>query len=195
MEEGMGNSDVASIKIINDFVDTKQLSPRLPDNAKWTYGVYPGLQGDMHPSWHMHFCGTQSGRDRVFHDDVLHATPGMEAIHDVWMSIKEDVAPDHGLTRVYASGHTYGQEGVTHRYAKPSDQEKVAIIYLNSEWNDAWAGETVFYDASRECVSIRPRPGRLVLFDGSISRASRAPSRDCPTLCMTLSFHLRRLPK
>lgn len=104
------------------------------------------------------------------HDGVLHATPCLEPLSDLWQSIQKELAPEYGLIRAYASGHTYGQEGSTHRYAKPSDQELVAMLYLNSEWNDSWASETVFYDPARACISIRLRPGRLLLFDGSISR-------------------------
>ena len=77
--------------------------------------------------------------------------------------------------------------------AKPSDHRRIVLLYLDAEWKDDWAGEIVFYDPDRECVSVRPRPGRLLLFDGAIVRASRVPRRLCPTLCMTLSFHLRQL--
>ncbi|WP_081641402.1 2OG-Fe(II) oxygenase [Xanthomonas maliensis] len=159
----------------------------------WSYSVYPGLLGDTHPSWHMHLCGSRSAHDRAIHDDVLNATPGLAALNEVWKYIQQELAPDYGLVRAYATGHTYGQDGALHHYAKPSDQERVALLYTSAEWKDDWAGETVFYDPARECISIRPRPGRLVLFDGSVTRVSRAPARDCPTLCSTLAFHMRRL--
>lgn len=188
----MSARENSSIKVVNDFVDVKPLSKSLGSGAAWMYGTYPGLLGDAHPSWHVHLCGSKNPHDRAVHDDVLDATPELAPLNDVWKLIKTDLAPEYGLVRAYASGHTYGQEGTTHRYSKPSDDEFVALIYVSEEWKDGWAGETVFYDPARECVSIRPRPGRLLFFDGSIARASRPPSRECPTLCTTLSFHMRR---
>jgi SM-20-related protein len=189
----VSSPETASIKIVNNFIEVKGLPELMGGEASWSYGTYPGLQGDAYPSWHIHLCGNRNPREKAIHDDVLNATPGLEPVNELWKLIKEDLAPDYGLVRAYASGHPYGSEGTIHHYAKPSDQELVALIYISSEWQDAWAGETVFYDPARECISIRPRPGRLVLFDGSVSRASRAPSRECPTLCATLSFHMRRI--
>jgi SM-20-related protein len=185
--------EAASIKIVNNFVDVNHLPELATGRATWSYGTYPGLLGDTHPSWHVHLCGSKNAQERAIHDDVLNATPGLESLNDLWKHIKEELAPDYGLVRAYANGHTYGLDGAMHHYAKPSDQELVALIYTSSEWKDGWAGETIFYDAARECISIRPRPGRLVLFDGSIMRASRAPGRECPTLSSTLSFHMRRV--
>lgn len=186
-------SETASIKIINQFTHVAPLYERLANTRGWQYGIYPGLLGDMHPSWYIHICGSRNPKDKAIYDDVLNAAPGLEHIVDLYTTIKEELVPDYGLVRAYISGHTHGLEGGPHRSAKPSDHERVVILYLNPEWKDDWAGEIVFYDPSRECVSVRPRPGRLLLFDGAIMRASRAPSRACPTLCMTLSFHLRQL--
>lgn len=189
----MSSSEASSLKVVNNFVDVQHLPELASGRGGWAYGLYPGLLGDTHPSWHIHLCGSRNAQDRAIHDDVLNATPGLESLNDVWRHIREELAPDYGLVRAYVSGHTHGQDGAAHHYAKPSDQERVALLYTSTEWKDGWAGETVFYDAARECISIRPRPGRLVLFDGTIVRASRAPARDCPTLCTTLAFHMRRI--
>jgi SM-20-related protein len=188
----LSSEEAASIKVINNFVELAQLPALLGEVTAWNYGPYAGLQGDTRPSWHVHLCGSRNPREKATHDEVLSASPVLEQVNDLWKLIKDDLAPGYGLVRVWASGHTYGLEGTPHRYSKPSDQELIAQVHLNSEWQDAWAGETVFYDPARECISVRPRPGRLVLFDGSIVRVSRAPSQDCPTLCATLSFHMRR---
>lgn len=182
-----------SIKIINQFTDVTPLYEQLTNNRNWQYGIYPGLLGELYPSWHIHLCGSHNIKDRATYDDVLYATPGLESIADLYTTIKEELTADYGLVRMYVSGHTHGMEGISHRYAKPSDHERVVLLYLNPEWRDDWAGEIVFYDPARECVSIRPRPGRLLQFDGAIARASRAPGRLCPTLCMTLCIHLRQL--
>jgi|GEM_PF-1453428 SM-20-related protein len=189
----MSSSEMTSIRIINQFSDMPQLFECIAGNEGWRYGIYPGLLGNVYPSWYIHLCGSRDLRDRSFHDNVLHATPGLKALDDLWSLVREELAPDYGLIRAYASGHTNGQEGIPHYYSKPSDHELVALLCLNQEWKDAWAGEIVFYDPAHECVSVRPRPGRLILFNGSIARVSRPPARECPTLCMTLSFHMRPL--
>ncbi|WP_369929833.1 hypothetical protein [Xanthomonas sp. NCPPB 2632] len=185
----VSSPEPSSLKVVNHFLDVAQV----PGQASWSYGIYPGLLGDTHPSWHTHLCGSRNPLERAIHDDVLNATPGLQALNEIWVHIREELAPDYGLVRAYANGHTYGMDGEAHHTAKPSDHELVALVYTNAEWKDGWAGETVFYDAARECISVRPRPGRLLLFDGSIVRASRAPARECPTLCTTLSFHMRRI--
>jgi len=185
--------DNASIKIINQFVDVAPLYAHVVNQQGWQYGLYPGLLGETYPAWHIHLSGRAHAKDKATYDEVLYAAPGLQPIADLYATIKEELAPGYGLVRAYVNGHTYGMEGLPHRYAKPSDREKIVVIYLNPEWRDDWAGEMVFYDPARECVSVRPRPGRLLMFDGALLRASRPPGRLCPTLCMTLCFHLRPL--
>jgi SM-20-related protein len=178
---------------VNDFVDVKHFSSLSNGKSVWSYGLYSGLQGDVYPSWHIHFCGGRNSKEKAIHDDLLNSMSDLAPLNDLWKLIKTELAPGYGLSRAYASGHAYGIDGSAHHYSKPSDDERVALIYMNNEWKDSWAGETIFYDPARECISIRPRPGRLLLYDASILHTSRAPSRDCPTLCATLAFHMRRI--
>ena len=63
------------------------------------------------------------------------------------------------------------------------------MFYLNKEWNVNFGGETVFYYPENESItSILPRPGRAILFDGSIPHLARDPSRICPELRMVATF-------
>jgi len=57
-----------------------------------------------------------------------------------------------------------------------------ALYYGNSVWQPDWFGETHFYndDLSEIALSIMPKPGRLVIFDGAIPHSARTPSRGCP---------------
>ena len=182
----------SSITVVNEFIGVPQLSELFGSDTRWSYGVYPGLQGSEHPSLYVHLCGSKETSDKAVHDEVLRASPGLEAVHSLWQLIKSDLAADYGLVRAYANGHAFGQEGAMHHDAKPSDHERLAVVYLNPEWKDSWAGEAVFFDPARECISIRPRPGRLMMFDAALAHTSRPPSRACPTLCATISFHMRR---
>jgi SM-20-related protein len=187
MTDGHGSH---TLKVVNDFCDVSTLKT-LFEGETWSYGWRSNASAKDSPFWHIQFCGGRSPKDKSFHDDILSAVPGLAAIHDIWQRIKEELAPGYGLIRVYANGHTYGLEGHIHRDCKPSENELTAIIYANEEWKDRWSGETVFFDESRECLSVRPRPGRLVLFDGSIPHVARAPTRDCHDLRITLVFKMR----
>lgn len=187
----MTSSTPNSIRVINNFIDNPVLRDLCALYSSWCHGVYPGLLGRDYPSWYQHLCGSRNPDDRAIHDDVLRATPGLASINEIWTRIKEELAPDHGLVRVYANAHPFGGDGAVHHSAKPSDQELVAVVHTSPDWKDRWGGETVFYDSSQECLSIRPRPGRVIVFDGATQRVSRSPLRDCPSLCTTLSFHMR----
>jgi hypothetical protein len=94
------------------------------------------------------------------------------------------------VIRQYANGHTYGLGGRTH-----ADDERPGtftfLYYPMPEWDDAWEGETVYYDAAGEIVfSTRPRPNRGLFFDSRIPHVGRAPSRSCHALRVTVAYKL-----
>jgi hypothetical protein len=53
-----------------------------------------------------------------------------------------------------------------------------AVIFLNSEWRQEWAGELVFFDRKADAVAcVSPKPGRLVLSPCEVNHRSGIPSR------------------
>jgi len=95
------------------------------------------------------------------------------------------------LGRAYASGCTHGNIHELHRDDNALNFNEIYTImfYLNKEWNVEFGGETVFYYSQTETIhSILPRPGRAVLFDGSIPHLGRDPSRLCGELRMVATF-------
>jgi Rps23 Pro-64 3,4-dihydroxylase Tpa1-like proline 4-hydroxylase len=51
------------------------------------------------------------------------------------------------------------------------------IIYVNTEWNKNWGGETVYYNNDGEvALSVLPKPGRVVIHEARINHASRPPT-------------------
>lgn len=57
-----------------------------------------------------------------------------------------------------------------------------ALIYLNSEWEEAWGAPTRFLDPpTEEVLSISPMPGRVVLLDQDITHAVTAPNKAAGT--------------
>lgn len=55
------------------------------------------------------------------------------------------------------------------------------LYYLNLEWKNDWGGETIFCDDFRDDkICIDYVPGRVVLFDSSISHKAAYVSHDAP---------------
>lgn len=47
--------------------------------------------------------------------------------------------------------------------------KKTILYYLNNRWDRNWGGETLFANNHGECeIAVEYKPGRVVLFDGSI---------------------------
>jgi Rps23 Pro-64 3,4-dihydroxylase Tpa1-like proline 4-hydroxylase len=75
----------------------------------------------------------------------------------------------------------YGDSGFVHRDGKNGFSNTVTcLIYLNEDWTPDYFGETIFYDDNQDAVAISSlKYKRLVMFDGKIQHAFRAPSRIC----------------
>ncbi len=68
------------------------------------------------------------------------------------------------------------------------------LYYVNSEWEDGWYGETLFYnpkDLEEVIFTSLYKPGRIILFDGNIPHAIRPQSIEGPRyrLSLTLFFN------
>lgn len=82
--------------------------------------------------------------------------------------------------RAYTNVAYYGDVLFSHVDCLPGQHDLTALWYLCDEWDLAWEGETVFFDQADEiAAAVRPRPGRLVIFDGAIKHVGRPPSRIC----------------
>jgi len=93
--------------------------------------------------------------------------------------------------RAYTNVASYGDMLFTHTDCLPAQQDLTALWYLCEEWDVEWGGETMFYGADDEVAcAVRPRPGRLVVFDGAIKHAGRPPNRICyaPRYTMAVKF-------
>lgn len=93
--------------------------------------------------------------------------------------------------RCYCNYAAYGDMLFTHTDAQPGRKGLTALWYIAPEWNVEWGGETMFYNSRQDAeVAVTPRPGRLVVFDGSILHAGRPPNRICYAPRYTLAFKL-----
>ena len=68
---------------------------------------------------------------------------------------------------------------------------QVVVYYMNLQWEDGWYGETLFHDLNNLDNIIFTstfKPGRLILFDGSIPHAIRPQSIKGPKYRITLTL-------
>ena len=133
---------------------------------------------------------SNNGDGSAFWKMNLESDPAFDAIWEQVRPRCEELAGTPlRVRRQYANGHTYGLGGRPHR----DDGSFTLLYYPNPEWNDAWDGETVFYDHKGEiATAVRPRPNRMILFDAGTLHAGRAPSRACPVLRVTVAYKLDR---
>lgn len=100
------------------------------------------------------------------------------------------------LLRVYINGYTYGTDAYYHmddtwvneKYGHNALTE-TAVIYLNSEWEPDWGGETSILDDSGEIEkSVLPKKNRVLIFNANKLHSARPLSRSCPELRKVLVF-------
>jgi SM-20-related protein len=95
------------------------------------------------------------------------------------------------IFRCYCNYAAYGDMLFTHQDCAPGIGQLTALWFIAPEWNVEWGGETLFFDSSLDAqVAVSPRPGRLVLFDGSLTHVGRPPNKICQAPRYTLAFKL-----
>jgi SM-20-related protein len=118
-------------------------------------------------------------------------------LHQATLKAMAHVAPDrhYRAYRAYTNFASYGDVLMIHTDCVPGADEFTALWYLANDWDADWGGETVFYDDDRDArFIVSPRPGRLVIFDGSIPHAGRPPARQCTTARYSFAIKLERDP-
>jgi Rps23 Pro-64 3,4-dihydroxylase Tpa1-like proline 4-hydroxylase len=94
--------------------------------------------------------------------------------------------------RVYTNFASFGDTLLTHVDAAPNARELTALWFLSERWDTEWGGETLFYDDAGDAqLAVSPKPGRLLLFDGAIRHAGKAPNRNCNVARYTFAIKLR----
>jgi SM-20-related protein len=95
--------------------------------------------------------------------------------------------------RSYTNFASFGDVLLIHTDSLAGSDEYTALWYLANEWDADWGGETLFYDDQRDArFVVTPKPGRLVLFHGSIPHAGRPPSRHCHVARYSFAIKLER---
>lgn len=180
-------SNTTRIKIINEFAKAKDLS-FLFDGAVWAYERASSSSSQPNGMLSIRFVGERSKKEGPFCDGLLAGKLRLSPVNRLWQRLRDEFVPEHGLLDAYASGRPFGDKVDVHHGSSESTEQFTAIICANSEWRDNWSGEMLFYDESHECVAVRHRPGRLILFGSGIKYVAHPPSQECPDLLKTIVF-------
>jgi len=96
--------------------------------------------------------------------------------------------------RAYTNVASYGDMLFTHTDCLPDQHDLTALWYLCERWDLEWGGETMFYDEADEVAfAVKPKPGRLVVFDGAIKHVGRPPNRICYAPRYTFAIKFERV--
>jgi SM-20-related protein len=111
--------------------------------------------------------------------------PMMQAVSDI------SAGRPYRAYRCYCNHSTYGDLLFTHTDCEPGTSDLTALWYVAPNWDVEWGGETLFYNRQHDAeVAVTPKPGRLVIFDGTIQHAGRPPNRNCYAPRYTLAYKL-----
>ena len=149
----------------------------------WRYGWHSNGRNDRYCFWHAHFAGGD-GRSRRDCTSELEANETASPVIELWKFLKSGILAGHEPLRVYANAHTYGIEGYVHTDSTDEENYFTTIYYAHEVWRKNWSGELMFFERVGDEIAnaVYPRPGRLLLFPGSIPHMAHAPSRECPEL-------------
>lgn len=67
-----------------------------------------------------------------------------------------------------------------------------ALYFVNSVWDRDWLGELVFYEKDEPLYAILPKPGRVIVFEGTIVHRGGVPSASCPDVRYALAAKMMR---
>eukprot|EP00118_Oscarella_pearsei_P027971 m.311443 g.311443 ORF g.311443 m.311443 type:complete len:460 (+) comp70249_c0_seq1:114-1493(+) len=83
-----------------------------------------------------------------------------------------------------------------HTDSAPEQREYTLLIYLNRDWKENFHGETTFYESDdmEPFVAVRPRFGRVVIFDGFIHHSAHPPSVEY-LFAGRFTFAVKMVPK
>lgn len=93
--------------------------------------------------------------------------------------------------RAYVNSSVFGDGYYAHRDCAPREKHVTALYYANTEWQNDWGGETIYFnDAEDAELVVSPKPGRVVIARGAILHRGGVPARICHEERYTLAYKL-----
>jgi SM-20-related protein len=185
----MGHSK--DIRVIDSAITSDEQRQALTHlkSAIWRYGWPINHAYFSRPCWHAFIAGSRRPEWESCESE-LEQHPAWYFLSGFWLRIKQAYMTQATLLGVYANGQTVGQDSPIHRDNRSNEISTTVLMFCNEHWATCWGGELVFYDDAKENVimSVLPKPGRVVIFDGHIPHSARSPSVLCDQLRMTIAF-------
>jgi SM-20-related protein len=95
------------------------------------------------------------------------------------------------IFRIYANLNMFGD----FQFAHCDGDGWTALLLANPEWDEDWGGEFIVYggDGRPYDYAIRPRAGRMLIFDGLIPHRGGVPSKFCHEPRISIAIKFERL--
>lgn len=187
----IGHPICSDMCVIDDGITDEEHSKvlELLTGSVWRYGwPYPYSPLDR-PCWHAFIAGTH--RDELQDcEQELRERSDWGFLANIWTRIKAAHMPTATLLGVYANGQVSSQDGPIHRDNTADAPGRTVMLFCSEYWAACWGGELMFYDFSKKFIvaSVQPKPKRLVIFNGEVPHAARAPVVSCNRLRMSIAF-------
>jgi hypothetical protein len=91
------------------------------------------------------------------------------------------------IYRIYANLNMFGD----FQFAHHDGDCWTALLFANPRWHEDWGGEFIAYSGGLPYdYAIRPKAGRMLIFDGSLQHRGGAPSKFChgPRISIAIKF-------
>jgi SM-20-related protein len=90
----------------------------------------------------------------------------------------------------------FGDIYVPRRDSPVTGRAVTGLYYTNARWDWMWAGETTFFNDKLDAVAaVSPKPGRLVLFDGSTYHRVGSVARACSRIGYSVALKFGVSPR
>lgn len=113
--------------------------------------------------------------------------------HYLFVKIQKYLRSKYIIKDVYANGQTFGQSGSIHQDSVLPNHETL-LIYMNTEWDINWGGETVFLDhESKDTKYFLPDPNAALLFPSNLYHFAKAPTKEFYGIRYTIAYKLEKI--
>ena len=117
--------------------------------------------------------------------------------------VLKKIGNNFNLNRVYINGQYFGMPGYPHNDDNSPDAYTF-LVYLNSNWDVLWGGQTIFMNKYAEkngsivkhnehLKIVYPSKNLGVFFPSNLVHYAESPTKDCKQLRMTIAFKMIKI--
>lgn len=163
--------------VVDDLVEPGAMPVVYKEFKRLPYRL---TQADSRGTTHAKHFAYHFSKDSWQHPVVSHFLEATESV------LRDHRLPFRGPNRIYANLTLFGDYNFPHYDAC----DWTMLVFVNDQWKDDWGGDfTLYRDANCDApsVGIRPKPGRMVIFDGSLLHRPGVPTKYCLEPRITLA--------